>query len=123
MTYLASIVAVPSEYLHRPVPTSFKWDELHVGLYYAYIGAVIVVVQGGFVEMGLGAPLLCILGQKALYTDWHWRSAQFPFLVLFSSGNIRRTAGTMTVTNRSGKRLVVLMRGTLAGIRSGAMSC
>jgi cellulose synthase/poly-beta-1,6-N-acetylglucosamine synthase-like glycosyltransferase len=36
--------------------------------------------------MGFGAPLLCILGQRALYPDWHWRSAQFPILMLFSSG-------------------------------------
>ncbi len=36
--------------------------------------------------LGLGVPLLYILGQHALYADWAWRSMYFPILMIFSSG-------------------------------------
>ncbi len=36
--------------------------------------------------LGLGVPLLYVLGQQALYRDWAWRSMYFPILMIFSSG-------------------------------------
>ncbi|MEP7287699.1 MAG: glycosyltransferase [Chloroflexota bacterium] len=49
--------------------------------------------------MGLGAPLLCMLGQQALYYDWVERSLYFPFLTLFASGmavnNSRASIGAL----------------------------
>lgn len=36
--------------------------------------------------VGLGAPMLCIFGQQALYYDWIKRSFYFPLLMVFSSG-------------------------------------
>src|SRR5207247_1100625 len=36
--------------------------------------------------LGLGVPLLYVLGQQALYPDWAWRSMYFPILMIFSSG-------------------------------------
>ncbi len=36
--------------------------------------------------LGLGVPLLYILGQQALYPDWPFRSMYFPILMIFSSG-------------------------------------
>jgi cellulose synthase/poly-beta-1,6-N-acetylglucosamine synthase-like glycosyltransferase len=36
--------------------------------------------------LGLGVPLLYILGQHALYSDWARRSMYFPILMIFSSG-------------------------------------
>ncbi len=41
--------------------------------------------------LGLGVPLLYVLGQQALYDDWLLRSMYFPLLMIFSSG--------MTVNN------------------------
>src|SRR5450432_314285 len=36
--------------------------------------------------LGVGVPMLCILGQQALHGDWLRRSAYFPMLMIFSSG-------------------------------------
>jgi cellulose synthase/poly-beta-1,6-N-acetylglucosamine synthase-like glycosyltransferase len=36
--------------------------------------------------LGLGVPMLYILGQQALYRDWAKRSMYFPILMIFSSG-------------------------------------
>src|SRR5207302_996856 len=36
--------------------------------------------------LGLGVPLLYVMGQYALYTDWAYRILFFPALMLFSSG-------------------------------------
>jgi len=36
--------------------------------------------------LGVGVPVLCILGQQALHRDWLRRSLYFPMLVVISSG-------------------------------------
>src|SRR5262249_41661455 len=56
--------------------------------------APVMMITHSFVDLsiaplgviGFGAPLLCILGQHALYRDWPRRSLYFPLLVIFSSG-------------------------------------
>ena len=113
----------------------FGWKELKVGLYFAYIGVVIAIVQGGLIgrltrklgewPLAITGPVFVAVGMLGyIFTGYHGGYG-IAFLVLILAGAINatgRSIQTPTVSSLISKFSDRQQQGVIFGLYSGLSS-
>lgn len=113
----------------------FRWAQLEVGLYFGYIGFVILIVQGGLIGRltkkfgdwppAIAGPILIVVAMTCYICTGYHGGFGFPMAILMTAGAVNATGRSLqmpTVSSLLSKSSTASEQGVLFGLYSGLTS-